>query len=97
MKKFDALVCKPGPNAEHRGRQLEEHRPRVHRRRLPRGTTPTIQTVSCDAGGNKYVLGPAVVQGTELTSVDAALDTSNDQWVVNITLNGAGHRRRSAR
>ncbi len=37
MKKFDALVCKPGPNAVHRERQLEEHRPRVHRRPFPVG------------------------------------------------------------
>ena len=36
------------------------------------------------------MLGPAVVKGTDVTSVNAALDTNNGQWVVNITLNGAG-------
>ena len=49
----------------------------------------TNQIVSCDANGYKYVLGPAVVAGTQLTAVSAGLDSTNEQWVVNITLDNA--------
>jgi preprotein translocase subunit SecD len=49
---------------------------------------PTSQTVSCDSSGTKYVLGPTVFEGTELTGVSAALQSNSTQWVVNLTLNG---------
>jgi preprotein translocase subunit SecD len=89
MKQFDALVCKPGPNQYTVDDNWKSTVP-GYTEALSPWDNPKIQTVGCDASGNKYVLGPAVVQGTEISSVDAALDTSNNQWVVNITLNGAG-------
>jgi preprotein translocase subunit SecD len=89
MKKFDALVCKPGPNQYTVDDSWKNTVPGYTEDASP-WDTANIQTVSCDAAGNKYVLGPAVVQGTDISSVDAALDTSNNQWVVNITLNSAG-------
>jgi preprotein translocase subunit SecD len=89
MKKFDALVCKPGPNQYTVDDSWKSTVPGYTEDASPWDNAKD-QTVSCDASGNKYVLGPAVVQGTEISSVDAALDTSNNQWVVNITLNGAG-------
>jgi len=89
MKKFDALVCKPGPNQYTVNDSWKSTVP-GYTEDLSPWDNAKDQTVSCDAAGNKYVLGPAVVQGTEISSVDAALDTSNNQWVVNITLNGAG-------
>jgi preprotein translocase subunit SecD len=46
------------------------------------------QIVSCDKQGMKYVLGPAIVTGNELTSVNSGLLTG--QFVVNFNLNGAG-------
>jgi len=46
------------------------------------------QTVSCDPNGTKYVLGPAVFEGTQLTAVTPALQQNSTQWVVNLTLNG---------
>lgn len=49
----------------------------------------TGQTVSCDANGNKFVLGPAVFEGTQLTSEVAGLQPNSTQWVVNITLDSA--------
>ena len=52
------------------------------------GTRPA-QIVSCDSNGTKYVLGPTVVDGTQLTAVSAGLQQSTTQWVVNLTLNGA--------
>src|SRR6202044_2607028 len=89
MKKFDALVCKPGPNQYTVDDSWKATVPGYTEDASPWDNAKD-QTVSCDASGNKYVLGPAVVQGTDISSVDAALDTSNNQWVVNITLNSAG-------
>jgi preprotein translocase subunit SecD len=87
LKLFNKMVCKPGPNDttvddnwkasvgySEAGDQWDDL---------------TSQIVSCDPTGTKYVLGPAVVEGTQLTGVTAALDTSSGQWVVNISLNSA--------
>jgi preprotein translocase subunit SecD len=49
---------------------------------------PTSQIVSCGAKGAKYVLGPAVFLGTDVTSEASAIDTTSNAWVVNLTLNG---------
>ena len=85
-KLFSKLVCKPGPNATtvddswkksvgytDAGDQWDDL---------------TSQTVSCDPDGTKYVLGPAVFEGTQLTDVTAALQQNSTQWVVNLSLNG---------
>jgi preprotein translocase subunit SecD len=51
------------------------------------------QIVACGTGagaGIKYVLGPAAVTGGELSSINAALNSQNNQWQVNFTLNGEG-------
>src|SRR6185312_7277255 len=85
-KLFDKLVCKPGPNPTtvddnwkgsvgytDAGDQWDELK---------------NQTVSCDPNGTKYVLGPAVFEGTQLTAVTPALQQHSPQWVVNLTLNG---------
>jgi preprotein translocase subunit SecD len=48
------------------------------------------QIVSCDSSGNKYVLDVAKVVGTELSSVSAGLDTTNNQNVINFGLKSAG-------
>jgi preprotein translocase subunit SecD len=50
---------------------------------------PTSQIVSCDASGTAYVLGPAAVEGTQLTSVNAGIQQNSTQWVVNVSLNSA--------
>jgi preprotein translocase subunit SecD len=49
---------------------------------------PDIQTVACGTGGVKYVLDKAVILGTEVTGEAAQIDTTNNQWVVNLSLNG---------
>jgi preprotein translocase subunit SecD len=48
----------------------------------------TSQTVSCDSSGTKYVLGPAVFAGTDITNTTVDLLQNNDQYVVNLTLDG---------
>jgi preprotein translocase subunit SecD len=47
------------------------------------------QTVSCDPQGTKYVLGPVVFEGTQLTGTNAGIESGGTQWVVNITLDSA--------
>ena len=50
---------------------------------------PSSQIVSCDSSGTKYVLGPTVVEGTQLTGVSAGVQQNSTQWVVNLSLNSA--------
>ncbi|HYK33499.1 MAG TPA: protein translocase subunit SecD [Streptosporangiaceae bacterium] len=50
------------------------------------------QIVACDGSGIKYVLGPPIVQGTQLKSPAAALSPTSNQWVVTFNLNGAGSK-----
>jgi preprotein translocase subunit SecD len=49
---------------------------------------PNTQIVSCGSGGLKYVLGKAVVLGTDVTSAAAGIDSTSNQWIVNLSLNG---------
>jgi preprotein translocase subunit SecD len=53
--------------------------------------------VTCeDDGSAKYILGPAVVLGTEVKSASAGLDSQNGVatggWVVNLSFNGSGRK-----
>jgi len=54
----------------------------------PEWDNPSSQTVACGPNGAKYVLGPAVILGTDVTSEAAAIDTTSNAWVVNLNLNG---------
>lgn len=49
--------------------------------------TAGSEVVSCDASGGKYVLGKAVVLGSQVTSATAQHLQSTGQWVVDVTLN----------
>jgi preprotein translocase subunit SecD len=54
---------------------------------------PDTQTVACGPGSTagapnvKYVLDKAVILGTDVTGESAGIDTTSNQWVVNITVN----------
>jgi preprotein translocase subunit SecD len=50
---------------------------------------PGSEVVSCDASGGKYVLGKAVVLGSQVTSATARHLQNTGQWVVDVTLNSA--------
>jgi len=89
MKLFDKLVCKPGPNANTVDDSWKSTVPGYSEDLSPWNELNN-QIVSCDANGTKYVLGPVAVKGTDVDSVNAALDTSSGQWIVNIGLNSAG-------
>ena len=54
----------------------------------PQWDDPNSQIVSCGANGAKYVLGSAVILGTDVTSEAVGIESTNAQYVVNLTLNG---------
>jgi preprotein translocase subunit SecD len=82
--KFDKLVCKPGPNAT----TVDDSWKKTagYSEGGDQWDDLTSQTVSCDASGTKYVLGPAVFEGTQLTAISPGLQQNTTQWVVNLTL-----------
>jgi preprotein translocase subunit SecD len=85
MKLFDKLVCKPGPNAN---TVDDSWKATVgYTDQKSQWDEPKDQTVSCDASGDKYVLGPTVVEGTQVTSATAGLQSNSTGWIVNINLN----------
>ena len=43
----------------------------------PQWDDPNSQTVSCGPNGAKYVLGPAVILGTDVTSEAVTIDTTS--------------------
>jgi preprotein translocase subunit SecD len=51
---------------------------------------PTIPLVTCDAQGQKYLLSPALIEGTSITSASAGIPQNQVQWVVNIQLDSKG-------
>jgi preprotein translocase subunit SecD len=87
LKLFDKTVCKPGPNAttvDDSWKATAGYTEAGDQWDLVKD-----QIVSCDASGTKYVLGPAVIEGTQLTGITPGLQSNSTQWVVNLTLDSA--------
>jgi preprotein translocase subunit SecD len=87
LKVFNKTVCKPGPNAN----TVDDNwkKSAGYTEGGDQWDVNTNQIVSCDANGTKYVLGPSVFEGTQLTGVSPGLQQNSTQWVVNLTLNSA--------
>jgi preprotein translocase subunit SecD len=85
MKLFDKLVCKPGPNANTVNDSWKQTV--GYTSANAKWDITGNQTVSCDASGTKYVLGPAVFTGEQVTSANPELQQNSTTWVVSITLN----------
>ena len=54
---------------------------------------PTIPLVTCDADGNKFLLSPALIEGTQIDSASAGAPGSSQgqvNWTVNIQLDNSG-------
>ncbi len=51
---------------------------------------PTIPLVTCDAQSNKFLLSPALIKGTQITSASAGIPQQQVQWVVNLQLDSQG-------
>ncbi len=59
----------------------------------PVNDDPTIPLVTCDAQGIKYLLSPALIEGTDITSASASAPGSTQgqvDWEVNIQLKDPG-------
>ncbi len=93
MKLFNELVCTPTSNPSDPESVTDSWKAQVgYTLEKAQWTDPGIQIVSCDSDGTKYVLGPSVVEGPQITGVSAGLEASSTQWVVNVTLNGAAQK-----
>src|ERR1700728_769398 len=86
LKLFDKEVCQPGRNAN----TVNPSWQKTVGYSLQGDQWAALkgQIVSCDSSGMKYVLGPAVYVGSDITSVTAGLAQNSAQWVVNLSLNG---------
>ena len=52
---------------------------------------PDDYVAACDKEGTvKYLLGPAILEGTDVTNATAGTRTNTGAWVVNLTLNSSG-------
>jgi preprotein translocase subunit SecD len=87
LKLFDKTVCKPGPNATTVNDSWKATA--GYTEAGDQWDLVKDQIVSCDANGTKYVLGPAVIEGTQLTGITPGLQSNSTQWVVNLTLDSA--------
>jgi preprotein translocase subunit SecD len=87
LKLFNKMVCKPGPNATTVDDSWKQSV--GYTEAGDQWDDVKNQIVSCDANGTRYVLGPAVIEGTQLTGIQPGLQTNSTQWVVNLTLNSA--------
>jgi preprotein translocase subunit SecD len=54
---------------------------------------PTLPLVSCNQDGTeKYVLGPAFLEGTEIATAQASQNTQGAGWVIDVTFKSEGQR-----
>jgi hypothetical protein len=83
MKLFDKLVCTPGPGAY----TVDDNWKATVSYTAAQWKAPGSEIVSCDAMGNKYVLGNAVFDGKEITGIAVGLEQNSRQWGVGLTLN----------
>jgi hypothetical protein len=88
LRLFDRLSCTPAPGslsgiAPHDGWKASVGYTAAL------WNAPGREIVSCDASGDKYVLGTAVILDSQVTSA-TAVPSGGGRWVVDVTLDGAG-------
>ncbi len=54
---------------------------------------PDRPLVTCDDSGVKYLLSPALIEGTELADADAGIPQQQFDWVVSLDFDSSGTRR----
>ncbi len=84
MRLFDKLTCEPGLNDI----AVDDHWKATVGYRAAQWNAPGSEIVSCDAVGDKYVLGQAVFGAKDISSVAVGQQRSSGQWVVDLALNG---------
>lgn len=87
MALFNKEVCKPGPDPH----TVDTSWRKTVGYSLTGDQWGNLksQIVSCDPNGTKYVLGPSVFVGKDITAANAGLLQNTTQWIVNVTLNSA--------
>ncbi|MGW8333320.1 protein translocase subunit SecD [Streptomyces sp. NPDC055897] len=61
------------------------------------GAKSTDPTVACDqTGAEKYILGPAEVDGTDVAKAQAVINQQNGQWIVQMDFTGGGSKKFAA-
>jgi hypothetical protein len=88
LRLFDRLGCAPGPNAVTVGDGWKTALGYT----AGQWNAPGSEAVACDAKGDKYVLGPAVVLGPQVMSSVPIFIQVSRQWVVNLNLDPAATR-----
>ncbi|MEW2548709.1 protein translocase subunit SecD [Streptomyces sp. NPDC047002] len=81
QKKFEALDCSN----------------RAQRTKANQGAGPKDTIVACGQDSNKqwekYVLGPAALEGTDVKKSQGVFDTQNAQWIVTLDFTGSGSKK----
>ena len=85
LRLFQRLSCTPAPS----GAVTNDAWKATVGYTAAQWNAPGSEVVSCDASGGKYVLGKAVVLGSQVTSATAQHLQNTGQWVVDVTLNSA--------
>ncbi|GHB64578.1 protein translocase subunit SecD [Streptomyces xanthochromogenes] len=61
------------------------------------GAKSTDPTVACDQNGaEKYILGPAEVDGTDVAKAQAVINQQNGQWIVQMDFTSGGSKKFAA-
>uniref|UniRef100_A0AAU2VCX4 Protein translocase subunit SecD n=1 Tax=Streptomyces sp. NBC_00003 TaxID=2903608 RepID=A0AAU2VCX4_9ACTN len=61
------------------------------------GAKSTEPTVACDQNGaEKFILGPAEVDGTDVAKAQAVINQQNGQWIVQMDFTGGGSKKFAA-
>ena len=89
MALFNKLVCTPAASSTGVFSDTSWMKTVGYTAALDQYDNAKSQVVSCDSSGTKYVLGPTVFQGSDITAVNAGLQSGSTSWVVNLTLDGA--------
>jgi len=89
MALFNKLVCTPAASSTGVFSDTSWMKTVGYTAALDQYDNAKSQVVSCDSSGTKYVLGPTVFQGGDITAVNAGLQSGSTSWVVNLTLDGA--------
>ena len=88
LRLFQRLTCTPAPSGLSGAVTNDSWKATVGYT-AAQWNAPGSEVVSCDASGGKYVLGKAVVLGSQVTSATVQHLQSTGQWVVDVTLNSA--------
>ncbi|MGW1869413.1 protein translocase subunit SecD [Streptomyces mauvecolor] len=70
---------------------------REARSKAGEGAKSTEPTVACDKdGAEKFILGPAEVDGTDVSKAQAVINQQNGQWIVQMDFTGGGSKKFAA-